>query len=76
MKGKMHIHYDKEGDFLEIRAGKPVKGYFNDLGNDLFERVNEKTGKVIGIAVFNFRKRANKPKGIEVATPLEIEISS
>lgn len=76
MKGKMHIHYDKESDFLEIRIGKPVKGYFNDLGNDVFERVEEKTGKVIGIAIFNFKKRTNRLKDIEVATPLEIEISS
>jgi len=76
MKGKMQIHYNKEGDFLEIRVGNPTTGYFNDLGNDVFERIDEKTGKIKGLAIFNFKKRTNHLKDITVSLPMKIELTS
>ncbi len=36
------------------------------VGKGIFHRVDEKTGKVIGIAVFSFRKRAEKHKDIKI----------
>ena len=69
----MHIHYDNEGDYLEIRVGKPKEGYFNEVGNDMFERIDEKTGKVIGLAIFNFKKRTKKFKDIDVCLPFKVE---
>lgn len=68
MKDNLNIHYDKKGDFLELRMGKKEKSYYLDLGDDIFERRSEKTGKIIGIAVFNFKKR-NK---INVKLPLRL----
>lgn len=76
MKGKLHIYYDKEGDFLEFTAGKPTKGYFKDLGHDVFERIDEKTGEVKGFAIFNFKKRTEKLKPIEFSLPAKIELTS
>lgn len=73
MKSNMRIHYDEEGDFLEINIGKPVKGFFKDVGNDIFERVDEKTNKIVGVAVFNFKKRAETGKGIEFNLPFNVE---
>ncbi len=35
---KMKIWFDEEGDLLEIGFGKK-KGYFRDVGNDIWERV-------------------------------------
>ena len=46
MNKNLSIYYDKEGDLLEIRIGKPTIGYFKDLGNDIFERIDEKTGEM------------------------------
>ncbi len=60
MKQKMFIHYDSEGDFLEIRIGIPTQAYYKDLGNDIFERRDEKTKKVKGYAFFNVQKRKVK----------------
>ena len=72
----MRIHYDEEADFLEIRIGEPTKGFFRELGNDIFERVDEETNRVIGVAVFNFKKRAEHGKDIELKLPFKIEAFS
>jgi hypothetical protein len=76
MKGKLHIYYDKEGDFLEFTAGKPTKGYLKDVGHDVFERIDEKTGEVRGLAIFNFKKRTAKLKPIDVSLPVKIKLTS
>jgi len=65
--GKMSVWYDKEGDFLEVTF-REAKSYMRDLGDDIFERVDEQ-GKVIGIAIFNFSKRDQQT----VEVPLDLE---
>lgn len=74
MKDHLHIHYDQEADFIEIRVGKPSRGYFNDLGDDIFERIDEKTKKIKGYAIFNFKKRTEELKDIDVMLPSKITI--
>jgi len=76
MRNNMHIFYDKEGDLLEIRVGKATRGYFKDLGNDIFERIDEKTGKAKGFAIFNFRKRTERLNDIKIPLPVKIQLSS
>lgn len=76
MKGKMHIYYDEEADFLEINIGKYTDGYFRDVGEGISERVDQKTGKVTGIAIMGFRKKAGRLKDIEISLPINIEMSS
>lgn len=71
MNKKMFVHYDAQGDFLEIRFGKATPSYYEDIGDDIFERREEKTGKVKGYAFFNVQKRKQKqPKDIEIKLPL------
>ena len=66
----MFIHYDAEGDFLEIRFGKPSESYYEEIGDDVFERRDEKTEDVRGYAFFNVQKRKEKqPEDIEVDIP-------
>ena len=71
MKGKLNIYYDKEGDFLEINVGKYTKGYFKNLGDGVFERIEEKTGKITGFAIFSFKKRIEKQKNISLELPIK-----
>lgn len=73
---ELSIYYDKEGDFLEIRIGKPTVAYFKDLGNDIFERVDEKTGEVRGISIVNFRKRIENLKPIKVSLQKKEELTA
>ncbi|RJP56765.1 MAG: DUF2283 domain-containing protein [Candidatus Auribacter fodinae] len=66
---KLHIHYDKEGDFLEVRFGKPTASYYQEAGDDVFKRYDEKTGKLKGYAIHNFLKRKRK-EDVDVEIPL------
>ena len=64
--GKVKVWYDKEGDFLEVTF-RETKGYMRDIGDDIFERVDEQ-GKIIGFAILNFSKRDQQA----VEVPLEM----
>lgn len=72
----MNIYYDEEADFLEINLGKYTRGYFRDIGEGLSERVDEKTGKVTGIAIMSFRKRTQNLKDLKLSLPIKIEFLS
>ena len=77
MEKKLNIWFDKEGDFLELTIGKPVKGFFKEIGDDMLERVDAKTGKVIGFSILNFSKRFDKLKETKrLQLPLGIELKS
>lgn len=75
MKDKLSIHYDEEADFLEIRIGNPTKSYFEDIGNDIFERLDEKTKAIKGFAIFNFKKRTENLNDINVNLPVKIDLT-
>lgn len=74
--GSMHIHYDREGDMLEIRVGEPTASYMEEIGDDMLKRIDEKTGKVLGITILNFTKRAEKQKTLDFTLPREMHISA
>ena len=76
VKNNLHIYYDEKGDFLELRICKPTESIYEDIGNDVFKRIDEKTGKVKGFAIFNFKKRTERLKDINIPLPIEIKISS
>jgi len=63
---KIKVWFDREGDYLEVTFTE-AKGYLHEIGDDLFERVDE-SGKVIGFAIFNFSKRERET----VEFPLEL----
>ena len=68
---ELEIWFDKEGDFLELTTSHK-KGFFRDLGKGVFERVDTK-GNVIGIAIFNMRKRQLKEEKIKLPLKLAFE---
>lgn len=74
MKEKTQLYYDKEGDFLEINFGKFTKGYFEEIGDGIFKRIDGRTNKVTGIAVVGFIKRTAKIE--KITLPIKFEISS
>lgn len=76
MKNKLSIHYDDEADFLELRIGKPTECYYEDLGDDLFERRDEKTHEVKGFAIFNFKKRSANLGDVDLSLPVNIKLES
>lgn len=56
--GQLSVWFDEEGDFLELTLDHE-KGSFRDLGNGVFERVDEE-GNTIGFAVLNVKSREER----------------
>ncbi|MBI4159032.1 DUF2283 domain-containing protein [Candidatus Woesearchaeota archaeon] len=76
MKGKMNLYYDEEGDFLEIGISSATEGHFKNLGSGIFERIDEKTGEVMGIAIMGFKKRTQDLKEAKISLPIKIQLSA
>jgi len=72
MKPKLHIYYDAESDYLEIRFGEPTESRYEKIGSDTFVRIDEKTGEVKGYAIFNVQKNEDPLKTIDVEIPISI----
>ncbi|MBS3145281.1 hypothetical protein J4414_00560 [Candidatus Woesearchaeota archaeon] len=70
MKEKMHIYYDNESDYLEIRFGEPTESRYEKIGPDTYVRIDEKTGKKKGYAIFNIQKSTSKLKELNVEIPI------
>ena len=68
MEEKMHIYYDKESDYLEIRFGEPTESRYEKIGPDMYVRIEEKTDEKKGYAIFNVRK------GTSTLTTIDLEI--
>ena len=71
-KKALRLWFDPEGDLLEVGLSRPRKGFFKDVGNDVFVRVDEE-GNVMGFAIFNFTKRMEKVR--EVKLPIKASFS-
>ena len=72
MTQHLHLYYDEEGDFLELQVGKPRRGYFRELREGVFERVDEHTKEVIGVAIVGFRERTKDEKGVDFPLPIKL----
>ena len=68
----MYIYYDTESDYLEIRFGEPTESYYEKIGPDTYVRIDEKTGKKKGYAIFNVKKSTSPLKAIEVEIPVDV----
>ena len=73
MKENMRIYYDEEGDYLDIFIGKPRDNYGDHVNNDTVLFRDEKTDKVIGIGIFNFKRHTKDLKDIELNLPISIK---
>ena len=70
MKNPMlHIYYDKESDYLEIRFGEPTESTYEKIGPDTYARIDNKTGEMKGYAIFNVRKSEDPLKTIDIEIP-------
>ena len=74
MKQPMRIHYDEEGDFLEISVGKPTKCYAEQVKPGIFLRRDEKTQQVKSIGILSFKKRSKKE--ISVDLPVKVDFTA
>jgi len=75
MKKQLRVHYDEEGDFLEIAAGTPTKCYAEEIQPGIFVRIDEKTKKVKSIGILSFKKRTKQVNDINLNIPLEVNFT-
>lgn len=68
----MHIYYDTESDYLEIRFGEPTESRYEKIGPDTFVRIDEKTEEKRGYAIFNIQKSTSPLKSIDVEIPVGV----
>ena len=71
MKEKMRVHYDEEGDFLEISIGKPVKCYAEEVQPGVFVRKAELNDEVKSIAILGFKERSKELQDVELMLPVK-----
>ncbi len=65
----MKIYYDTESDYLEIVFGESTECDYVKIGPDAYKRVDVKTGKVKGYAIFNVKKSDSPLKAINIELP-------
>jgi uncharacterized protein YuzE len=66
---QIHIYYDKEADYLEIRLGEATESYYKKIAPDTFIRIDEKTGEIRGYAIFNTKKTEKPLSSIKLDLP-------
>lgn len=65
------VWFDEDADFLELSFGSKKKGFFREIKDDVFERVDN-GGNITGFALFNFMKREKKEQ--KIALPVDVVI--
>ena len=76
MKQQMRVYYDEEGDFLEIMFGESKEDYGEHVSEDIVLFKSEKTEEIIGIGIFNFKKRSKNLKNIKLNLPVKVSLDS
>lgn len=71
----MRVHYDEEGDFLEISVGKPTKCSASEVEPGVFIRTDNSTGDVKSVGILSFKKRAKNVRDIVLQLPLDVNFS-
>ena len=76
MKEQMRIHYDEEGDFLEISVGKPIECYAEEVQPGIFVRKSEANDEIKSISILGFKQRGKNIQDVDVMLPVEISITA
>lgn len=76
MKRTLRVHYDEEGDFLEIASGDPSPCYAEEIKPGVFIRKDEKTNEIKSIGILSFKKRTASRKDVDVDLPLDIQLTA
>ena len=71
----MRVHYDEEGDLLEISIGKPVKCYAEEVQPGIFIRKSELNDEVRSIGILGFKQRGKTIQDIELELPLKFSMA-
>ncbi|GBC76518.1 hypothetical protein HRbin07_00720 [bacterium HR07] len=62
MAQELILEYDSEGDILEASSSTHGATIAKDVGDDVWLKVEEDTGAVVGFLILNFIKRQRSVK--------------
>lgn len=72
MKNKnMRVHYDEEGDFLEISIGKPTKSTATEIRPGVFLRRDKKSQEIKSVGILGFKSKQD----MDVQLPIDVTFS-
>jgi len=72
----MNIHYDEEGDYLEIFIESNRPNYGEEVASGITIFKDEETDEVIGIGILNFRKKTKSLRELNLNLPFNINFSA
>lgn len=70
------IYYDEELDYFTIFIGEPVPNYGEDIEEGITLFKDQKTDKIIGLGVQDFRKKTKKLHELELNLPFKVSFSA
>jgi len=56
-QGELIFTYDSKGDVLDISIGKPKSAISEEIADDFYVRIDEKTKDIVGFMILNFNKQ-------------------
>ncbi len=74
MEEGISIYYDEEADFLEISFAEGKETFVRDIKPGVSERIDEESGKVIGILIQDFKKKTESVKDFKLTLPIKVEV--
>ena len=70
MDKKIALDYDEKGDILEVHLGEPCEAVGEEISEDVFVHYDLETSEIVGLTLFNFRKRFAQAKTEPMILPL------
>ena len=70
MAKNITLDYDEKFDILEIHLGEPCEAVGEELSEDVFVHYDLETSQIVGLTLFNFRKRFAQAKKEPMILPL------
>ena len=70
MAKNITLDYDEEVDILEVHLGEPCEAVGEEVSEDVFVHYDLETSQIVGLTLFNFRKRLAQAKTGPMRLPL------
>ena len=70
MAKNVTLDYDEAVDILEVHLGEPCEAVGEEVSEDVFVHYDLETSQIVGLTLFNFRKRLTQAKMGPMRLPL------
>jgi len=70
MDKKITLDYDEKVDILEVHLGEPCEAVGEEISEDVFVHYDIDSSQIVGLTLFNFRKRLAQAKMKPMILPL------